>query len=105
MVDLEVEDIYSEPPVEGELPEELVDSNRLIEILDINLELPASKRKEIQDMITENHRAFGLDDCLGHLNQPILMEVCPIFIFSKQNTFPQYTAMILGIRIGHRNLG
>jgi hypothetical protein len=24
---------------------------------------------------------------------------------SKQNTFPRYTAMILGIRIGDRNLG
>jgi hypothetical protein len=75
-VDLEVEDIYSEPPVEGgpktaELSEEPVDSDRLIEVLDINPKLPESKRKEIQDVIIKNHRAFGLDDRLGHLNQPI----------------------------------
>jgi hypothetical protein len=58
-VDLEKEDIYSEPPVEGgpkvaELPEDCMDSERLIEVLNINPELPASKRKEIQDVIVKN---------------------------------------------------
>ena len=58
-IDSEKEDIYSEPPVEGgpkvaELPEDRVDSERLIEVLNINPELPASKRKEIQDVIVKN---------------------------------------------------
>jgi hypothetical protein len=44
--------MYSEPPVEGglkvvELHEDHVDSKRLIEVLDINPELLASKRKKI----------------------------------------------------------
>jgi hypothetical protein len=59
-VELEEEDIYSELPLEGgpkttELPEDLIDSEWLIEVLDINPELPASKRKEHQDVITKNH--------------------------------------------------
>ena len=75
-IELEGEDIYSEPPLEGgpktaELPEEMVDSKWLIEVLDINPELPTSKRKELQDVITKNYRAFGLDDRLGHLEQAI----------------------------------
>jgi len=66
-VELEEEDIYSESPLEGglktaELPEDPVDSKRLIEVLNINPELPASKRKELQDVITKNQQAFGLDD-------------------------------------------
>ena len=48
-----------------------MDSKRLIEVLDINPELPADKRKEIQDVIVKNQRAFGLDDRLGHLDQTI----------------------------------
>src|SRR6202050_2147484 len=81
-VDLEKEDIYSEPPLEGgpkvaELPEDPMDSKRLIEVLDINPELPASKRKEIQDVIIKNQRAFGLDDRLGHLDQTIKIPLKP----------------------------
>jgi hypothetical protein len=62
-VDLEKEDLYSEPPLEGgpkvaELPEDPVDSERLIKALDINPELPASKRKEIQDVIVRNQQAL-----------------------------------------------
>src|SRR6267154_4441118 len=59
-VELEKEDIYSESPLEGgpkiaELPEDPVDSKRLIEALDINPELPARERKEIQDVIAKNY--------------------------------------------------
>jgi hypothetical protein len=48
-IELEEEDIYSEPPLEGgsktaELPKEVVDSKRLIEVLDINPELPTRLR-------------------------------------------------------------
>ena len=51
-IDLEKEDIYSKAPVEGgpkvaELSEDLVDSKRLIEVLDINPELPAVERDRI----------------------------------------------------------
>ena len=69
-IDLEKEDVYSEAPVEGgpkvaELSEDLVDSKRLIEVLDINPELPAVERDRIQEVIVKNHRAFGLDDRLN----------------------------------------
>ena len=48
-IDSEKEDVYSEAPVEGgpkvaELSEDLVDSKRLIEVLDINPELLAVER-------------------------------------------------------------
>ena len=63
-IDLEKEDVYSEAPVEGgpkvaELSEDLVDSKRLIEVLDINPELLAVERDRIQEVIIKNHRAFS----------------------------------------------
>jgi hypothetical protein len=93
-VDLEVEDIYSQPPVKGgpktaELSEEPVDSDRLIEVLDINPKLPESERKEIQDVIIKNYRAFGLDDHLGHLNQPISI---PLKTGVKEISLPPFHA-------------
>ena len=59
-IDLEKEDVYSEAPVEGgpkvaELSEDLVDSKRLIEVLNINPELPAVERDRIQEVIVKNH--------------------------------------------------
>ena len=59
-MELAKEDIYSESSSEGgpktaELPEDSVDSKRLIEALDINPELPARERKEIQDVITKKY--------------------------------------------------
>ena len=54
-----------------ELLEDLVDSKRLIEALDINPELPAVEGDRIQEVIVKNHRAFGLDDHLGHLDHAI----------------------------------
>jgi hypothetical protein len=67
------EDPLSEHPLEGgpkvtELPEDFVDSKRLIEELDINPELLDVQRKRLQDVIVKNQRAFGLDDQLGHLD-------------------------------------
>jgi hypothetical protein len=93
-VDLEKEDIYSEPLVEGgpkvaKLPEDCMDSERLIEVLDINPELPASKRKEIQDVIIKNQRAFGLDDRLGHLDQIIKIPLKPD---TKEISLPPFHA-------------
>ena len=38
----------------AELPEDPVDSEKLIEALNINPEILASKRKEIQDVIVKN---------------------------------------------------
>ena len=61
-MDLEKEDVYSEAPVEGspevaKLSEDLVDSKRLIEVLDINPELPAVERDRIQEVIVKIGRA------------------------------------------------
>ena len=81
-IDLEKVDVYSEAPVEGgpkvaELSEDLVDSKRLIEVLNINPELPAVERNRIQEVIIENHQAFSLDDCLGHLDHAIHIPLKP----------------------------
>ena len=59
-IDLEKEDVYSEAPVEcgpkvAELSEDLVDSKRLIEALNINAELPAVEMDRIQEVIIKNH--------------------------------------------------
>ena len=81
-IDLENEDVYSEAPVEGgpkvaKLSDDLVDSKRLIEVLNINPELPAVERDRIQEVIVKNHRAFGLDDHLGHLDHAIHISLKP----------------------------
>ena len=81
-IDLEKEGFYSKAPVEGgpkvtELLEDLVDSKRLIEALNINPELPAVERDRIQEVIIKNHQAFGLDDRLGHLDHTIHIPLKP----------------------------
>jgi hypothetical protein len=81
-IDLEREDVCSEAPVEGgpkvaELLEDLVDSKRLIEALNINPELPAVEKDRIQEVIIKNHQAFGLDDHLGHLDHAIHIPLKP----------------------------
>ena len=93
-IDLEKEDVYSEAPVEGgpkvaELSEDLVDSKRLIEVLDINPELPAVERDRIQEVIVKNHRAFGLDDRLGHLDHAIHIPLEP---GAKEISLPPFHA-------------
>ena len=93
-IDLEEEDICSEPPLEGgpkvaELSEDPVDSERLVEALDINPELPADKKKEIQDVIIKNQQAFGLDNCLGHLDQTIKIPLKPD---TKEVSLPPFHA-------------
>jgi hypothetical protein len=50
-----------------------VDSKRLIEELNMNPELLDIQREKLQDVIVKNQRAFGLDDCLGHLDINILI--------------------------------
>ena len=91
---MEKEDIYSEPPVEGgpkvaELPEDHVDSERLIKVLNINPELLASKRKEIQDVIIKNQQALGLDNSLRHLDQTIKIPLKPD---AKEISLPPFHA-------------
>ena len=59
------EDPLSEPFLEGgpkvaELPEDFVDSKRLIEELNINPELPDNQRKRLQDVTIKNQRALVL---------------------------------------------
>ena len=93
-IDLEKEDIYSEAPVEGgpkvtELLEDLVDSKRLIETLNINPELPAVERDRIQEVIIKNHQAFSLDDHLGHLDHAIHIPLKP---GAKEISLPPFHA-------------
>src|ERR1700729_3335214 len=64
-------------PKVAELPEDHMDSEGLIEVLDINPELLASKRKEIQDVIIKNQQALGLDNSLRHLDQTIKIPLKP----------------------------
>ena len=93
-IDLEKEDIYSKAPVEGgpkvtELLEDLVDSKRLIEALDINPELPAVERDRIQEAIVKNHQAFGLDDHLEHIDHAIHIPLKP---GAKEISLPPFHA-------------
>jgi len=88
------EDPLSEPPLEGgpkitELPEDFVDSKRLIEELDINPELPDVQRKKLQDVIVKNQRAFGLDNRLGHLNVKVRIPLKPE---AKEVSLPPFHA-------------
>ena len=68
--DLEVEDIYSEPPVEGgpkvtELPEDSVDTKQLFEVLNINSELLAR-----EEWSNEWHGRKQTTRLLGYNSQP-----------------------------------
>jgi hypothetical protein len=88
------EDPLSEPPLQGgpkvaELPEDFVDSKRLIEELDINPELPDVQRKKLQDVIVKNQRAFGLDDRLGHLDVKVQIPLKPE---AKEVSLPPFHA-------------
>ena len=67
------EDPLAEEPLEGgpkiyEVTEDSVSGSRLLEELDINPELPPGKRLRLQQVITSNQFAFGLDDRLGCLD-------------------------------------
>jgi len=64
-------------PKVAELPEDFVDSKRLIEELNINPELPDNQRKKLQDIIVKNQRAFGLDNCLGYLDVEVQIPLKP----------------------------
>ena len=62
-IDLKKEDVFSEAPMEcgpkdAKLSEDLVDSRRLIEALEIIPELLAVKKDRIQEVIVKNHQAF-----------------------------------------------
>ena len=72
-----------------ELLEDLVDSKRLIEALDINPELPAVERDRIQEVIIKNHRTFSLDDRLGHLDHAIHIPLKPR---AKEISLPPFNA-------------
>ena len=95
-IDLEKENVYSEAPVEGgpkvaELSEDLVDSKRLIEALDINPELPAIERDRIQEVVVKNHQASGLDNHLGHLDHAIHIPLKP---GAKEISLPPFHASL-----------
>jgi len=74
-------DPLAEPPLEGgpkiyEVGEESVSSTRLLEELDINLELP-QKRRQLEQVLTSNELTFGLDDRLGHLDARVQIPLVP----------------------------
>jgi len=64
-------------PKVAELPEDFVDSKRLIEELNINPELPDNQRKKLQDIIVKNQRAFGLDNRLVYLDVEVQIPLKP----------------------------
>jgi hypothetical protein len=66
-----------------------VDSWRLIKKLDINPELPDIQRKRLQNIIVKNQRAFGLDDCLGHLDVQVQIPFKPQ---AKEASLPPFHA-------------
>jgi hypothetical protein len=76
------EDPLAEEPLEGgpkiyEVGEETVNSNRLIEELDINPELPPIKKQRLERILKNNQIAFGLDDRLGHLDAKVQIPLNP----------------------------
>jgi len=76
------EDPLAEPPLEGgpkiyEVGEESISSTRLLEELDINPELPSEKRRRLEQVLTSNELAFGLDDRLGHLDARVQIPLVP----------------------------
>ena len=67
------EDPLAEEPLEGapkiyEVGEETVNSNHLVEELDINPELPPIKRQQLEQILKDNQISFSLDNRLGHLD-------------------------------------
>jgi len=76
------EDPLAEPPLEGgpkiyEVGEESVSSIQLLEELDINPELPSDKRARLEQVLTSNELAFGLDGRLGHLDAKVQIPLVP----------------------------
>ena len=76
------EDPLAEPPLEGgpkiyEVGEESVSSIQLLEELDINPELPSDKRAQLEQILTSNELAFGLDGRLGHLDAKVQIPLIP----------------------------
>jgi len=76
------EDPLAEPPLEGgpkiyKVGEESVSSIQLLEELDINPELPSDKRARLEQILTSNKLAFGLDGRLGHLDAKVQIPLIP----------------------------
>src|ERR1700683_3612448 len=76
------EDPLVEEPLEGgpkiyEVAEDSVSGSRLLEELDINPKLPLGKRLRLQQVITSNQFAFGLDDRLGRLDARVQIPLVP----------------------------
>ena len=76
------EDPLAEPPLEGgpkiyKVGEESVSSIQLLEELDINPELPPDKRTRLEQVLTSNELAFGLDGRLGHLDTKVQIPLVP----------------------------
>ena len=76
------EDPLAENPLEGgpksyENNEDLITSDCLIEELDINPELSANKRHQLEQVLKHNQLSFGLDDCLGHVDAKVQIPLVP----------------------------
>ena len=79
----------------------MVDSKRLIEALDINPELPAVERDRIQEVIVKNHRAFGLDKRLGHLDHTNHIPLKPR---AKEISLPPFQASPANREVIHKQM-
>ena len=73
----------------GDQVNDTIDSKRSIEVLNINPELPAVERDRIQEVMVKNHRAFSLDDRLGHLDHAIHIPLKP---GAKEISLPPFHA-------------
>ena len=76
------EDPLAEELLEGgpkiyEVGEETVNSNRLVEELDINPELPPIKRQQLEQILKYNQISFGLDNRLGNLDAKVQIPLNP----------------------------
>ena len=76
------EDPLAQEPLEGgpktyEVSEEIIRSNRLIEELDINPELPPVKRQQLEWVIQTNQLSFSLDNQLGQLDAKVQIPLIP----------------------------
>ena len=73
------EDPLAEPPLEEgpKIYKVGEGSIQLLEELDINPELPPDKQTQLEQVLTSNELAFGLDDRLGYLDAKVKIPLVP----------------------------
>ena len=76
------EDPLAEPPVEGgpktaEVPEDLIPETKLLEELDISVNLSQDQRQKIQHLLVKHKEVFGLDRRLGNYAEEVRISLIP----------------------------